>query len=155
MLRSASGASSWRCLRLPSPPARWSSGMVQRHPGWGAHDRLPHRRRPGEPSLNLMDLLQTDGAGYGAVNPLAADQLVLSPKLYATVILWLLSQLLSSSNDIRASPTASSPIPALAIRRHGSAAWAVPSLAGCPPLWSRRGARRDLCRGQRPPAGGG
>jgi hypothetical protein len=40
-----------------------------------------------------MDLLQTDGAGYGAVNPLAADQLVLSPKLYATVILWLLSQL--------------------------------------------------------------
>ena len=59
-----------------------------------------------------MDLLQTDGAGYGAVNLLAADQLVLSPKLYATVILWLLSQLLSSSNDIRASPTASSPIPA-------------------------------------------
>jgi hypothetical protein len=44
-----------------------------------------------------MDLLQTDGAGYGAVNPLAADQLVLSPKLYATVILWLLSQLLSSA----------------------------------------------------------
>jgi DNA helicase HerA-like ATPase len=47
----------------------------------------------GEPSLNLMDLLQTDGAGHGVVNILAADQLVLSPKLYATVMLWLLSQL--------------------------------------------------------------
>jgi hypothetical protein len=60
--------------------------------------------------LNLMDLLQTVGAGHGAVNFLAADQLVHSPKLYAMVMLWLLSQLLSSSNDIRASPTASSPI---------------------------------------------
>jgi hypothetical protein len=47
----------------------------------------------GEPSLNVMDLLQTDGDGNGVVNLLAADQLVLSPKLYATVMLWLLSQL--------------------------------------------------------------
>jgi hypothetical protein len=62
--------------------------------------------------LNLMDRLQTVGAGYGVVNLLAADQLLLSPKLYATVMLRLLSQLLSSRNDIRASPTASSPIPA-------------------------------------------
>ena len=84
--------------------------MCQLHPGRCAHDRLPHRRRPGEPLLNLMDLLQTVGAGHGAVNFLAAVQLVLSPKLYATVMLWLLSQLLLSSNDIRASPTASSPI---------------------------------------------
>jgi hypothetical protein len=56
-----------------------------------------------------MDLLQTVGAGNGVVNLLAADQLVHSPKLYATVILWLPSLLLSSRNDIRASPT-SSPI---------------------------------------------
>jgi len=59
-----------------------------------------------------MDLLQTVGAGYGVVNLPAADQLLLSPKVYTTLILWLLSQPLSSSNDIRASPTASSPIPA-------------------------------------------
>jgi len=47
----------------------------------------------GEPSLNVMDLLQTDGTGHGVVNILAADQLVLAPKLYATVMLWLLSQI--------------------------------------------------------------
>ena len=57
-----------------------------------------------------MDLLQTVGAGHGVVNLLEADQLVLSSMLYATVMLWLLSQFLSSTNDIRASPTASSPI---------------------------------------------
>jgi len=47
----------------------------------------------GEPSLNVLDLLQTDASGHGVVNILAADQLVLSSKLYATVMLWLLSQL--------------------------------------------------------------
>ena len=51
----------------------------------------------GEPLLNVWDLLQTDAPGHGVVNILAADQLVLSPKLYAkfyaTVMLWLLSQL--------------------------------------------------------------
>ncbi|MCX5957952.1 MAG: DUF853 family protein [Cyanobacteria bacterium] len=47
----------------------------------------------GEPSLNVMDLLQTDAAGHGVVNLLAADQLVQAPKLYATAMLWLLSQL--------------------------------------------------------------
>jgi hypothetical protein len=37
--------------------------------------------------LNLMDLLQSVGAGHGAVILLAADQLVLSLKLYATLML--------------------------------------------------------------------
>lgn len=41
----------------------------------------------------MIDLLQTDAAGHGVVNILAADQLVQAPKLYATVMLWLLSQL--------------------------------------------------------------
>jgi len=54
----------------------------------------------GEPSLNVMDLLQTDGAGHGVVNILAADQLVLSPKLYATVMLWLLSQLFEQLPEV-------------------------------------------------------
>jgi DNA helicase HerA-like ATPase len=47
----------------------------------------------GEPALNLDDLMQTDGQGHGVVNILAADKLVNSPKLYATFLLWLLSEL--------------------------------------------------------------
>jgi hypothetical protein len=46
-----------------------------------------------EPALNLDDLLQTDAGGRGLVNILAADKLLLSPKLYATFLLWLLSEL--------------------------------------------------------------
>jgi uncharacterized protein len=47
----------------------------------------------GEPALNLDDLMQTDAQGHGVVNILAADKLVNSPKLYATFLLWLLSEL--------------------------------------------------------------
>ena len=47
----------------------------------------------GEPALNLDDLIQTDGEGHGVVNILAADRLINSPKLYATFLLWLLSEL--------------------------------------------------------------
>jgi DNA helicase HerA-like ATPase len=46
----------------------------------------------GEPMLNIADLLQTDG-GRGFVNVLAADKLMQSPQLYATMLLWLLSEL--------------------------------------------------------------
>jgi hypothetical protein len=46
----------------------------------------------GEPMLNIDDLLQTDG-GRGTVNILAADRLMRSPQLYATILLWLLSEL--------------------------------------------------------------
>ncbi len=46
----------------------------------------------GEPMLNVDDLLQTD-AGRGNVNILAADRLMQSPQLYATMLLWLLSEL--------------------------------------------------------------
>ena len=68
-----------------------SVGAIQR--GLLALEQQGADRFFGEPSLNVLDLLQTDGAGHGVVNLLAADQLVLSPKLYATVMLWLLSQL--------------------------------------------------------------
>jgi uncharacterized protein len=47
----------------------------------------------GEPALNLDDLLQTDAQGHGMVNILAADKLINAPKLYATFLLWLLSEL--------------------------------------------------------------
>jgi DNA helicase HerA-like ATPase len=46
----------------------------------------------GEPMLNIDDLLQTTN-GKGVVNILAADQLINAPKLYATLLLWLLSEL--------------------------------------------------------------
>ena len=47
----------------------------------------------GEPALNLDDLLQTDANGHGTVNILAADKLIRSPRVYATLLLWLLTAL--------------------------------------------------------------
>jgi DNA helicase HerA-like ATPase len=47
----------------------------------------------GEPMLNIEDLMQTDSNGYGMINILAADQLMTSPKVYSTMLLWLLSEL--------------------------------------------------------------
>ena len=46
----------------------------------------------GEPMLNIDDLMQTDG-GRGIVNILAADRLMTAPKVYSTLLLWLLSEL--------------------------------------------------------------
>ncbi|UWQ98082.1 DUF853 domain-containing protein [Rhodobacteraceae bacterium S2214] len=47
----------------------------------------------GEPALDLHDLMRTDTDGRGMINILAADQLMASPRLYATFLLWLLSEL--------------------------------------------------------------
>jgi DNA helicase HerA-like ATPase len=47
----------------------------------------------GEPMLNIDDLLQTDAAGKGVVNILAADRLMNAPQLYSTFLLWMLSEL--------------------------------------------------------------
>ena len=47
----------------------------------------------GEPALDLMDLIQTDANGKGMINVLVADKLMTSPKLYATFLLWLMSEL--------------------------------------------------------------
>jgi DNA helicase HerA-like ATPase len=54
----------------------------------------------GEPALNIDDLMQTDSRGFGMINILAADRLMLSPKLYATFLLWLLSELYESLPEI-------------------------------------------------------
>ena len=47
----------------------------------------------GEPMLDIDDLMQTGPDGRGMVNILAADQLLLAPKVYASFLLWMLSEL--------------------------------------------------------------
>ena len=47
----------------------------------------------GEPALNIEDLLRTDVSGRGYLNIIAADSLMQKPRLYAAVLLWLLSEL--------------------------------------------------------------
>jgi DNA helicase HerA-like ATPase len=46
----------------------------------------------GEPMLNIADLMQTE-RGKGVINILSADKLMQAPKMYATLLLWLLSEL--------------------------------------------------------------
>jgi uncharacterized protein len=47
----------------------------------------------GEPALDLDDMMQTDSQGRGIINVLMADKLINAPKLYATFLLWMLSEL--------------------------------------------------------------
>ena len=54
----------------------------------------------GEPALNIEDLLQVDAKGHGVVNILAADQLLQSPQLYATFLLWLISELFEKLPEV-------------------------------------------------------
>ena len=54
----------------------------------------------GEPMLNLQDFLQTDANGHGLVNILAADKLMAAPRLYATFLLWMLSDLFEHLPEI-------------------------------------------------------
>src|SRR6476646_7502696 len=54
----------------------------------------------GEPAVDLKDFIQLDDSGRGVVNILAADKLMGSPKLYATFLLWLLSELFENLPEI-------------------------------------------------------
>src|SRR5215472_16326189 len=54
----------------------------------------------GEPALNLDDCIQTDSNGHGVVNILAADKLYQTPKLYATLLLWLLTSLFEDLPEV-------------------------------------------------------
>ena len=54
----------------------------------------------GEPMLNIADFMQTDGSGKGVINILAADQLMNAPRLYATFLLWLLSELFETLPEV-------------------------------------------------------
>ncbi|NIJ68499.1 helicase HerA-like domain-containing protein [Xanthomonas sp. 60] len=54
----------------------------------------------GEPALELSDLMRVNHDGRGVIGLLAADQLVLKPKLYSTFLLWLLSELFETLPEV-------------------------------------------------------
>src|SRR6201995_1817297 len=54
----------------------------------------------GEPALALKDFMRTDSAGRGMVNILVADKLMQSPQLYATFLLWMLSELFEELPEV-------------------------------------------------------
>lgn len=54
----------------------------------------------GEPALSLGDIMQCDADGRGRINILAADKLMASPRLYATFLLWLLSELFETLPEV-------------------------------------------------------
>ncbi len=54
----------------------------------------------GEPMLNILDLLQTDSDGRGLIHILAADQLILRPRIYAGFLLWLLAELFEQLPEV-------------------------------------------------------
>jgi len=54
----------------------------------------------GEPALDLNDLMRTDLTGRGVISLLAADRLILRPRLYTSVLLWLLSELFENLPEV-------------------------------------------------------
>jgi uncharacterized protein len=54
----------------------------------------------GEPAFEINDFMRTDEQGRGVINVLAADKLMQSPKLYATFLLWLLSELFEALPEV-------------------------------------------------------
>ena len=54
----------------------------------------------GEPAFEIHDFIRTDETGKGLINILSADRLMQSPKLYATFLLWLLSELFEALPEV-------------------------------------------------------
>ncbi|ODS64843.1 MAG: ATP-binding protein [Arenimonas sp. SCN 70-307] len=54
----------------------------------------------GEPALQLSDLMRQDMSGRGVINLIAADQLILRPRLYSSFLLWLLSELFETLPEV-------------------------------------------------------
>jgi uncharacterized protein len=75
-----------------------SIGAIQR--GLLTIDEQGGDRFFGEPALDIADLMQTDERGRGVVNILAADKLLSTPKVYATLLLWLLSELFEELPEV-------------------------------------------------------
>jgi DNA helicase HerA-like ATPase len=75
-----------------------SVGAIQR--GLLALETEGAERLFGEPALDLADLLRTDLSGRGQVTVLHAERLYRSPKLYASVLLWILSELFEKLPEV-------------------------------------------------------
>jgi DNA helicase HerA-like ATPase len=54
----------------------------------------------GEPALKITDIMRTNNNGYGQISVLAADKLMMNPRLYATFLLWLLSELFEELPEV-------------------------------------------------------
>ncbi|WP_027665042.1 helicase HerA-like C-terminal domain-containing protein [Rhizobium leguminosarum] len=54
----------------------------------------------GEPALKITDIMRTSNSGYGQISVLAADKLMMNPRLYATFLLWLLSELFEELPEV-------------------------------------------------------
>ena len=86
-----------------SPPSTATSAPPASAPSSAACCRSRARAATqffGEPMLNIADFMQTDGDGRGVVNILAADKLMNSPRLYATFLLWMLSELFEQLPEV-------------------------------------------------------
>ena len=75
-----------------------SIGAIQR--GLLALEQQGASKFIGEPMLNIDDILQTGDGGKGVINILVADQLLNAPKLYSTLLLWLLSELFEKLPEV-------------------------------------------------------
>jgi uncharacterized protein len=54
----------------------------------------------GEPALNIQDFMRKDRDGRGMINILAADKLMMKPRLYATFMLWMLSEIFEELPEV-------------------------------------------------------
>ncbi|OHD62329.1 MAG: ATP-binding protein [Spirochaetes bacterium GWF1_49_6] len=54
----------------------------------------------GEPALDINDLMKVNANGMGMVNILAADRLIMAPKVYSTFLLWMLSELFEQLPEV-------------------------------------------------------
>ncbi|TGW05713.1 DUF853 family protein, partial [Mesorhizobium sp. M2D.F.Ca.ET.145.01.1.1] len=54
----------------------------------------------GEPALRIADIMRTTRDGRGAISVLAADKLMMNPRLYATFLLWLMSELFEELPEV-------------------------------------------------------
>lgn len=54
----------------------------------------------GEPALKISDIMRVSNDGYGQVSVLAADKLMMNPRLYATFLLWLMSELFEELPEV-------------------------------------------------------
>jgi len=75
-----------------------SVGAIQR--GLLQIDEQGGDRFFGEPMLDIHDFMQTDTNGHGLINILAADKLMNAPRLYATFLLWMLSELFEQLPEV-------------------------------------------------------